>query len=142
MGSTRTQPPAAPLISGEFLVMSGEVRAYGEDEADECLAETGWRKIERRPLAGPGSVIVADAASTGGQAAAALGGNRSAAPGNHLPVDAAYGGVFDFEEFRNAVFRVFEADAAFSSWRRTRRRCDLLDCRCAPRRRRTLPSGD
>jgi SAM-dependent methyltransferase len=58
---SRTQPPAAPLMSGEFLVMSGEGQAYAEDEADEWLAQTGWRKIERRPLAGPGSVIIAEA---------------------------------------------------------------------------------
>lgn len=60
MDSTRTKPPAAPLISGEFLVVSGEGQAYSEDEADEWLAETGWRKIELRPLAGPGSVIIAE----------------------------------------------------------------------------------
>ena len=35
MDSTHTQPPAAPLISGEFLVISGEGQAYGEDDADE-----------------------------------------------------------------------------------------------------------
>ena len=61
MDSTRTQPPAAPLMSGEFLVMSGEGQAYAEDEADEWLADAGWRKLERRSLAGPGSVIIADA---------------------------------------------------------------------------------
>jgi SAM-dependent methyltransferase len=62
MDSTHTQPPAAPLISGEFLVISGEGQAYGEDDADEWLPQTGWRKLELRPLAGPGSVIVAEAA--------------------------------------------------------------------------------
>jgi hypothetical protein len=61
MDATRTQPPAASLISGEFLVVSGEGQAYSEDEADEWLAETGWRKLERRPLASPGSVIIAEA---------------------------------------------------------------------------------
>ncbi len=30
---TYTQPPIAPLASGEFLVISGEGQAYGEDEA-------------------------------------------------------------------------------------------------------------
>jgi SAM-dependent methyltransferase len=62
MDSTRTQPPAAPLMSGEFLVHSGEGQAYSEDEADEWLTQTGWRKLERRPLAGPASVIIAEAA--------------------------------------------------------------------------------
>jgi SAM-dependent methyltransferase len=60
MDSTRTKPPPAPLISGEFLVVSGEGQAYSEDEADAWLVETGWRKIDRRPLAGAGSVIIAD----------------------------------------------------------------------------------
>ena len=61
MDPTHTQPPAAPLMSGEFLVMSGEGQAYGEDEADGWLGQTGWRKLERRPLAGPTSVIIAEA---------------------------------------------------------------------------------
>jgi hypothetical protein len=61
MDKTRTQPPAAPLMSGEFLLISGEGQTYSEDEADEWLAQTGWRKLERRPLAGPGSVIIAEA---------------------------------------------------------------------------------
>ena len=55
MDPTHAQPPAAPLMSGEFLV------AYGEDQADAWLGQTGWRKLERRPLAGPASVIIAEA---------------------------------------------------------------------------------
>jgi SAM-dependent methyltransferase len=61
MDPTHTQPPAAPLASGEFLIISGEGQAYGEDEADQWLAQTGWRKRERRFLTGPASVIIADA---------------------------------------------------------------------------------
>ena len=61
MDPTHTQPPAAPLMSGEFLVMSGEGQAYGEEQADAWLGQTGWRKLERRPLAGPASVIIAEA---------------------------------------------------------------------------------
>jgi SAM-dependent methyltransferase len=61
MDATHTQPPAAPLMSGEFLVMSGEGQAYGEDQADAWLGQTGWRKLEGRPLAGPASVIIAEA---------------------------------------------------------------------------------
>jgi hypothetical protein len=60
MDSTRTQPPAAPLMSGEFLVHAGEGQTYGEDEADEWLQQTGWRKLERRALTGPASVIIAE----------------------------------------------------------------------------------
>lgn len=58
---THTQPPAAPLMSGEFLVISGEGQAYSEVEADAWLAQTQWKKIERKPLAGPGSLIIAEA---------------------------------------------------------------------------------
>jgi len=61
MDPTRTQPAAAPLMSGEFLVHAGEGQAYAEEEADQWLAQTGWRKLERRPLTGPGSVIIAEA---------------------------------------------------------------------------------
>jgi O-methyltransferase domain/Dimerisation domain len=61
MDAGHTQPPAAPLMSGEFLIISGEGQAYGEDDAEEWLRETGWRKTERRPLGGPHSVIVAEA---------------------------------------------------------------------------------
>ena len=48
-------------MSGEFLLMSGEGQTYSEDDADDWLTETGWRKVERRQLAGPGSVIIAEA---------------------------------------------------------------------------------
>jgi SAM-dependent methyltransferase len=58
---THTEPPAAALMAGEFLVIAGEGQAYSEAEADGWLAETGWRKLERTPLAGPSSLIVAEA---------------------------------------------------------------------------------
>jgi len=61
MNPTHTEPPAATLMSGEFLVMSGEGQAYSEQEADHWLVQTGWRKRERTPLAGMSSVIVAEA---------------------------------------------------------------------------------
>ncbi len=61
MDPTHTEPPAAPLMSAEFLVVSGEGQAYSEDTAEQWLDETGWRKLERRPLAGPASVIIAEA---------------------------------------------------------------------------------
>jgi hypothetical protein len=61
MDRSHTQPPAAPLMSGEFLIISGEGQAYGEDDADAWLPQTGWRKVERQPLGGSHSVIVAEA---------------------------------------------------------------------------------
>jgi hypothetical protein len=60
---THAQPPEAALMSGEFLIVAGEGQSYGEDEADDWLSRTGWRKQERRPLAGPSSLIVAEAAA-------------------------------------------------------------------------------
>lgn len=59
MDPGHTQPPAAPLMSGEFLIISGEGQAYGEDDAEAWLHETGWRRADRRPLGGAHSVIVA-----------------------------------------------------------------------------------
>jgi SAM-dependent methyltransferase len=61
LDASHTQPLAAALMSGEFLIISGEGQAYGEEDAEGWLRETGWRKIERRPLGGPNSVIVAEA---------------------------------------------------------------------------------
>jgi hypothetical protein len=58
---SHTQPGPAALISGEFLVISGEGQAYSEQEADTWLGQTGWKKIEKTPLAGPSSLIVAEA---------------------------------------------------------------------------------
>ena len=58
---THTQPGPAALISGEFLVLSGEGQVYSEQEADAWLGHTGWKKVDKMPLAGPASVIVAEA---------------------------------------------------------------------------------
>ena len=62
LDATRAGPQPAPLLSGEFLLMSGEGQAYAETDADEWLAQNGWRKLECCPLVGPASVIVAEAA--------------------------------------------------------------------------------
>ncbi len=57
---THTQPLQAALIAGEFLsVVGGDV--YSENEMDRWLAEAGWRPVEKLPLAGPQSAIVAEA---------------------------------------------------------------------------------
>lgn len=58
---SHSQPAAAALISGSFLLTSGEGQAYSEEEAAEWLGQTGWQKLERKPLAGPLSLIVAEA---------------------------------------------------------------------------------
>jgi SAM-dependent methyltransferase len=59
---SHTQPPFAALIAGEFLVITGEGDVYSEEEANRWLQETGWRAVERTPLEGPISLIVAETA--------------------------------------------------------------------------------
>jgi hypothetical protein len=57
---THTQPLPAALMAGEFLAnIGGDV--YSEEEMNAWLGEAGWRPLERLPLAGPQSVIVAEA---------------------------------------------------------------------------------
>jgi SAM-dependent methyltransferase len=60
--ATGTDPPAAAVMAGEFLLWSeGAGRSYAEAEVRDWLAEAGWTAVERRPLAGPQSVILARA---------------------------------------------------------------------------------
>ncbi|MBV8943686.1 MAG: methyltransferase domain-containing protein [Solirubrobacterales bacterium] len=55
-----TQPLPAALMAGEFLAnVGGDV--YSEEEMHGWLAQAGWRPLERLPLAGPQSAIVAQA---------------------------------------------------------------------------------
>lgn len=56
-----TDPPFAALIAGEFLVITGEGDVYSAQEVKDWLDNTGWRIVERAPLAGPMSLIVAEA---------------------------------------------------------------------------------
>ena len=58
---THTDPAFAALMAGEFLVITGEGDVYSAHEVKEWLDQTGWRVVDRKPLAGPMSVIVADA---------------------------------------------------------------------------------
>jgi SAM-dependent methyltransferase len=58
---THTQPPFAALMAGEFLVITGEGDVYSAEDVGGWLRETGWRPVEHQPVAGPISVIVAEA---------------------------------------------------------------------------------
>ena len=58
--SSHTQPPLAALLAGEFLIIAGEGDVYSEEEVREWLEATGWRFLERKPLAGPAGLIVAE----------------------------------------------------------------------------------
>ncbi len=59
---THTQPPFAALMAGEFLVITWEGDVYSGEEVAGWLGATGWRLVEHRPVAGPISAIVAEAA--------------------------------------------------------------------------------
>ena len=58
---THTQPVQAALMAGEFAVHLREGDVYSVDEVRAWLPQAGWRFVEHRPLAGPQSVIVAEA---------------------------------------------------------------------------------
>jgi len=60
--ATHTQPPLAALMAAEFFVITGEGDVYSEEEARGWLQESGWRAVERKPLAGPVSLLVAETA--------------------------------------------------------------------------------
>jgi hypothetical protein len=61
MNSTQTEPLLAALMAGGFLLTRFGGECYSEDDVGAWLHKTGWRLLERRPLAGPHSLIVAEA---------------------------------------------------------------------------------
>ena len=58
---THTEPVAAALMAGEFAVHLENGDVYSVDEAAEWLQSTGWRFTGQEPLAGPMSVVLAEA---------------------------------------------------------------------------------
>jgi len=58
---THTQPPFAALMAAEFQITTGEGDVYSVDEIDSWLAAAQWRRTAHVPLAGPASLIVAEA---------------------------------------------------------------------------------
>ena len=58
---THTRPTFAALMAGEFQMFTGEGDVYSEEEVSGWLRQTGWQALERKPLAGPASLIVAEA---------------------------------------------------------------------------------
>jgi SAM-dependent methyltransferase len=59
---THTQPLQAALIAGEFAVQLRNGDVYSVEELRSWLDETGWCFIRHAPLAGPQSLVVAEAA--------------------------------------------------------------------------------
>lgn len=61
---THTEPAIAALMAGEFAVNIEHGDVYSLAEARDWLAGTGWRFVSHDPLAGPKSLIIAEAAAT------------------------------------------------------------------------------
>ena len=62
---THTSPAPAALMAGEFAVLQEHGDTYSAEEVRDWLGRTGWRLLEQQPLAGPISVLVAEATSAG-----------------------------------------------------------------------------
>jgi SAM-dependent methyltransferase len=58
---THTQPVIAALMAGEFAVHLRNGDVYSVDEIASWLGETGWHFVEHTPLAGPVSLVIAEA---------------------------------------------------------------------------------
>ncbi len=58
---THTQPVAAALLAGEFLLVSGAGDVYSVEEMQRWLEATRWQLRDHQPLAGPQSLLVAEA---------------------------------------------------------------------------------
>jgi SAM-dependent methyltransferase len=58
---THTEPVQAALMAGEFAAQLREGDVYSVEEGREWLPAAGWRFVEHLPLAGPQSLILAEA---------------------------------------------------------------------------------
>jgi SAM-dependent methyltransferase len=58
---THTQPLPAALMAGEFAVHVRDGDVYSIEEAEAWLTATGWRPTGHAPLAGPFSLVTAEA---------------------------------------------------------------------------------
>ena len=59
--STHTEPVIAALLAGEFAVGLRNGDVYSVEEVRDWLDQTGWRFVHHTRLAGPQSLIVAEA---------------------------------------------------------------------------------
>jgi SAM-dependent methyltransferase len=60
--TTHTQPVPAALMAGEFAIHINDGDVYSVDEAAAWLAHTGWQFTGHLPLAGPITLVTAEAA--------------------------------------------------------------------------------
>ena len=58
---SHTEPVHAALMAGEFAVHLREGDVYSVEEVRGWLPQAGWQFVEHAPLAGPQSLIVAEA---------------------------------------------------------------------------------
>jgi DNA-binding HxlR family transcriptional regulator len=56
-----TEPVFAALMAAEFQIYSGEGDVYSVSEVEGWLTGNGWRLLEHQPLAGPASLVIAEA---------------------------------------------------------------------------------
>lgn len=59
---SHTEPAMAALMAGEFLLITSEGDAYSEQEARRWLEASGWKVLEFKPLNGPVTLMVGEAA--------------------------------------------------------------------------------
>jgi hypothetical protein len=52
-------------MAGDFAVLHEHGGTCSAEEVRDWLGRTGWRLLEQQPLAGPVSVLVAEATSAG-----------------------------------------------------------------------------
>jgi SAM-dependent methyltransferase len=62
--ATHSQPVPAALMAGEFAIHLNDGDVYSADEGAAWLASTGWTFTGQRSLAGPISLLTAEAART------------------------------------------------------------------------------
>jgi O-methyltransferase involved in polyketide biosynthesis len=58
---THIKPLHAALMAGEFAAQIPHGDVYSADEGASWLEASGWRFVERVPLAGPQSLVVGEA---------------------------------------------------------------------------------
>jgi SAM-dependent methyltransferase len=61
--AAHTEPVFSALMAGEFLLTPGRGDVYSIDDAASWFGQTGWQMVEHKALAGPASLIVAEAAT-------------------------------------------------------------------------------
>lgn len=58
---THTEPLPAALMAGEFAIHVNDGDVYSVEEGSDWLTATGWKLTDHAPLAGPISLVIAEA---------------------------------------------------------------------------------